>query len=243
MTTKARPIPAPPLAPPTSLWDRSSHGVRPCRRPRAAPRLSVAENRWPPWQRLRGCSCSRSGTRYGDSSRSATIPCACPERVADDPGRSGLRPLHRGPRPRPVRHQPNGPWYHPFHRHRPDHGRIPHHRRSRPRRPNGHDGDGGRGHRCCARCRADAAEQRLMPYRHSGRRPVALQARLQPGARRPHGRPVLPAVLHRVRVDHPAGQCRRHRSPQGPRSRCAVTVLPTGAGRSATSWEVRQGAG
>lgn len=48
--------------------------------------------------------------------------------------------------------------------------------------------------------RVDADPRRLLPHRHARGRAVALQARLRPGTRRPPGRPISAAAVHRVRM-------------------------------------------
>ena len=142
------------------------------------------------------------------------------ERVANDPRGPALRSVQWGPRTPPGHRQPDGPWCQPLQRDRPDRGRAPCHRRSRPRRPDARDGHGRGGHSCCPRCWADVDQRWFVPHHHSGHCAVALQAWLRPGAGRAPGRQIPQAALHRVRVDHSACQPlggwsrerRRHRS-------------------------------
>ena len=54
--------------------------------------------------------------------RPQELPARTPERVADGPCGSGLRPVHRGPRPPPVHHQQDAPWCPYLQGYRPGHG-------------------------------------------------------------------------------------------------------------------------
>ncbi len=147
-----------------------------------------------------------------------------PHWVAHDPRGSGHRPLHWRSCLGPDHRQPDGPRRPPFQRFRPDYGHVSGHRWSRPREPDTRDGDGGGGDKCRSRGWADVDQRWFMPHRDSRSCAASLHGRLHTGARRPPGRQIPPAALHRVRAAHsavePVGRWprehRRHRSHSPP---------------------------